>query len=465
MKFVVVDRCPVPAKAAPFVVEAKRRSGQSLNSCFRGIEARAILARYGKHDQVYLYNGWIRHLPGFNPANPPKRSTHECYNDGPAFPSRAVGARIPDELVGQDWTNAWKVVAAYRAMGINAALTYPTSALEKQHVNIRVIPKKLPVPLKRGDGKVKGHNMRRRVNRMTGRLSYLNQPNGKGRYLTGRRNMFDAETELAVKHFQHDHGLRADGIVGEMTEHQIDVSYAATYKRRHKKKPTKKPPTHAPSHPEPAKKLTLQGVDVSMHQGDVDWHQVKASGIDFAIVKATEGLDFHDPTFSTARVKAMRRAGLRVGYYHFARPQPGRTGTQEAQFFLRVVRAATGLKAGDLAPVLDIEWVQGLGQKQLVAWVRAFVKECERQTGVKPIIYTGAWFWNPRTGEPKRAFKRHALWLAAYVKDPAPFVPASFAGWTIWQHSDKGHVGGIATPCDVNTFRGTTADLKRITLH
>lgn len=463
MQFVVVDRCPVPKKAAPFVVEAKRRSGESLNSCFRGAEARAILARFGKHDQAYLYNGWVRRLPGFNAANPPGFSTHECFNDGPAFPSRRRGARIPDELVGQDWSNGAKVAATYRSMGINAALTYPTSVMERQHVNIRVVPKSLTPPLKLGDGKKKGHGVRRRVNKMTGRLSYVWRPKtgGKKKYLDGRRNVFGAETLKALKQYQHDHGLKADGVYGEMTEHQLDLSYHYCYNRLHpKKKPPKKPPKHPP------KKVTLKGVDVSNFQDDINWPKVQRAGIDFPFVKATEGVTYTDPRCTSGRTEAIFAAGFKVvGFYHFARPQPGRDPKAEAHHFVGTVRSVGGLKKGrPTILALDIEWVQGLGTSQLRAWVKAFLKEVQRLAGVKPIIYTGAWFWNPRLGDPRTFFGGYALWLAAYVKDPAPFVPKAWKkkGWTIWQHSDKGHVDGIPTPVDVNVYHGSIQDLKRL---
>jgi hypothetical protein len=179
MRFAVVDSCPVPSGAAPLVVEAKHRSGETLESCFRGSEARAILARFGKHDQAYLWNGWVRHLPGFNPANPPGFSTHECFNDGPAFPSIRRGGRIPEVCVGQDWSNGAHVVQIYRAMGVNAALTYPGSVREKQHINIRQAPKNLKLPLKLWD---KG----KRVVALANHLMECEQPNGK-RYLESGR--------------------------------------------------------------------------------------------------------------------------------------------------------------------------------------------------------------------------------------------------------------------------------------
>ncbi len=59
----------------------------------------------------------------------------------------------------------------------------------------------------------------------------------------------------------------------------------------------------------------VRGVDVSNHQGAVDWQRVRAAGFVFTYIKASEGRTFSDPDFVTLSIGA-RRAGLRVGAYH-----------------------------------------------------------------------------------------------------------------------------------------------------
>lgn len=227
--FEIIDSCPVPAKIADAVRECKRRSGQVLTSCDRSTAAEPLLRRLGKKSQNQLYWGFVHGLPGYNPANPPGFSTHERFNDGPAFPQYRRGARLPDELVGQDWSAGWAAAKAYNAMGIPAALTYPGSAREAQHVNIRAVSSKWKW---RGKFKVLKRGMRGpsilTINR---RLQFCVQPHSSGkRYLpkklTGSRLFFSEQTEQAVKRFQRDHGLTADGVVGEKTAHQLAVSTA-----------------------------------------------------------------------------------------------------------------------------------------------------------------------------------------------------------------------------------------------
>jgi len=88
------------------------------------------------------------------------------------------------------------------------------------------------------------------------------------------------------------------------------------------------------NHPSPAR-YPVWGVDVSHHQGEIDWAAVaKVQQIGFAYVKATEGGDWIDPRF-TANWQAARRAGLRVGGYHFftfCRP-----ALEQARHFLDVL--------------------------------------------------------------------------------------------------------------------------------
>jgi GH25 family lysozyme M1 (1,4-beta-N-acetylmuramidase) len=65
--------------------------------------------------------------------------------------------------------------------------------------------------------------------------------------------------------------------------------------------------------------LTLAGIDVSHHQGEVNWHAVAEAGISFAFAKATEGATFVDPQF-LRNWALIKDAGIVRGAYHFFRP-------------------------------------------------------------------------------------------------------------------------------------------------
>jgi lysozyme len=71
----------------------------------------------------------------------------------------------------------------------------------------------------------------------------------------------------------------------------------------------------------PSSPLTVRGIDVSHYQGIVDWDQVKASGISFAFLKATEGTAFVDPKIAR-NINECARVGIPYGCYHFMTDAP-----------------------------------------------------------------------------------------------------------------------------------------------
>jgi lysozyme len=220
-------------------------------------------------------------------------------------------------------------------------------------------------------------------------------------------------------------------------------------------------PVPRPKRPRPV--VTHTGPDVSDYQGDIDWKEVRHAGHAFAFVKATEGRDYVDPRFGPARWAAMHAAGIRRGAYHFARPQSGRPASMEANHFLSAVHQAGGFAAGDLPPVLDLEWSRGLGSSALRAWAMGWLDHVRKATGVKPLLYTGEWFWHGALGDSHEPLD-YPLWLAAYVRDPRPFVPPPWrhTGPVLWQYTDRAHCPGIAGPCDMSRFRGDPASFRRL---
>lgn len=204
------------------------------------------------------------------------------------------------------------------------------------------------------------------------------------------------------------------------------------------------------------------GPDVSKWQGDVDWRKVRGANCEFAVVKATEGLDYVDPRFSKARIDAMEAAGLILSAYHFARPQKGRTGAQEADHFLKSCKSAGLLSAKGAMPlVLDIENTK-LDKRGTQQFIASFVQRVFTVTGERPIIYTYPSFWTSKVGGDN-TFKCH-LWIAHYGV-AKPTVPAPFKRWTFWQFTDKQRTPGVAGPADHNVFNGELADLKALVKH
>jgi len=190
----------------------------------------------------------------------------------------------------------------------------------------------------------------------------------------------------------------------------------------------------------------VRGVDVSNHQDRIDWERVRADGVAFAYVKASEGMTFADPKY-TAHVGGAHAARIRTGAYHFARPDTNssdvrRDARAEADFFLALARP----RSGDLLPALDLE-TAGLPPDSMVAWARAWLDRVRRAIGARPILYTYPSFWDALGGTS--AFRLHPLWIANYEVSE-PHLPGAWRRYAIWQYTASGTVDGIPGRVDLN---------------
>lgn len=212
MEYKLINCKPVPAKLYDELVAMGCGRDITITSCLRTDEAVrwARSKNCSLSSQAELYNGWINHLPGYNPANPPGQSTHELRNDGAAY---ALPVRWPLRYwqVGIDNSNSPLLCSRARARGWIATLTYPSSSSERHHVNFRKEPKLVVFrPLKlRSRGP--------RVAAMTRALHYLGflHISGKG---TGK---FGREVERALREFQESYHLPVDGVYGVHTAAQL----------------------------------------------------------------------------------------------------------------------------------------------------------------------------------------------------------------------------------------------------
>lgn len=215
----VIDDCPVPAGLYDELVVIKADAGLTYNSIYRGEDAEVLLKELGKKSQTQLYYGYIHGWPGYNPANPPKQSTHECYSDGVAYPVPR-GVRLPYWCCGIDSTWSEGATQAAAKRGWTCTLTYPNNPREGHHVNFRKEPKlRVRRPLKRGS---RGP----RVAVLSRRLRYL------GFYRGGISGHYGRALEQAVKDFQKHYHQKPDGIVGIQTARQLGVAVRGRKKCR-----------------------------------------------------------------------------------------------------------------------------------------------------------------------------------------------------------------------------------------
>jgi GH25 family lysozyme M1 (1,4-beta-N-acetylmuramidase) len=189
----------------------------------------------------------------------------------------------------------------------------------------------------------------------------------------------------------------------------------------------------------------VQGVDVSDYQGDFDW---AAAHVDFGYAQVSDGLDFPDSTFD-GNWERMKKAGVLRGAYQFF--EPDQDPVKQADM---VIAKVGHLGTGDLPAMVDVEVTRGVSPGTIGDRVRTWLETVEKGTGLKPIIYTGSYFWEDNVGTN---LGEYPIWIAAYGP-PCPSLPDDgWKNWTIWQYSDGG--GDL----DHDVFNGSLDDLKKLT--
>ena len=196
------------------------------------------------------------------------------------------------------------------------------------------------------------------------------------------------------------------------------------------------------------------GIDISHHQGDIDWSRVAQSSVQngfpirFVMMKATEGSSFTDSSYKD-NIEQARKAGFVCGTYHFY--DPGTSPERQAEHF---IRTASIIK-GDLVPVVDVERA-GRSSGDLQRELLVFLKALEAHYGVKPIIYASAKFRKRHL--KNAAFDDYPFWVAHYyVVRPETAKP-----WVMWQFTDHAKVDGIGEYTDFNVFRGTEEEFRKL---
>ncbi len=185
----------------------------------------------------------------------------------------------------------------------------------------------------------------------------------------------------------------------------------------------------------------LRGVDVSRHQGKIDWRMVAADDIAFAYIKATEGGDWRDPQFAM-NWQGAQNAGLATGAYHFfTMCRPGR---DQARNFLAVLPQQDKM----LPPVLDLEFVgncdRRLTPQELKVELNDFLGEVEGKLGREVMLYVPVDFLAAyREALPPRRLWRRSLFRPPHKND-----------WTLWQYHSAGQVDGVDGGVDLNVFNG-----------
>lgn len=213
----------------------------------------------------------------------------------------------------------------------------------------------------------------------------------------------------------------------------------------------------------------VQGLDVYMGNGKIDWARYYAQGYRFAYIKAgglsATGVLYEDDMFLENWVGA-KAAGFLRGNYWFNNFNKGNVSGQD-EYYLSIL---TKVEPGELPECGDFESrAHSASGHQRQAFVD-FLDSLKRATKREPLIYTGPYYWLDY-GSPDQRWKRSDLWIAQYeVLNPfaprpwgtwagfKPPKPSDYDGWTFWQFSDH---DGTGVKVDRNYFHGTYEDLLK----
>ena len=201
----------------------------------------------------------------------------------------------------------------------------------------------------------------------------------------------------------------------------------------------------------------LPGIDVSSHQGPVDWASV-APHLDFVYAKATEGTYYQNADF-TNQYEGPYDYGVIRGAYHFAIPSNS-SGTAQADYF---VAHGGGWSADGLTlpGALDIEYnpygaeCYGLTPTQMTRWITNFVTEYAAKEHAYPVIYSTTNWWRTCTGNTGSFASLDPFWVANYGASGGGPLPNGYGFHTFWQYADRGRLPG-----DQDVFNGSLARLK-----
>lgn len=204
-----------------------------------------------------------------------------------------------------------------------------------------------------------------------------------------------------------------------------------------------------------ARRLPIQGIDVSKWQGDINWNAVAKAGIHFAFIKATEGGDHIDSKFRDNWLGA-KRAGIPRAGYHFV--FWCRSAEEQATWFIQNVPN----EPDALPPVLDLEWnhqsrncPKKIPPEEALQMAKTMLEIIEKHTGKRPIIYTDIPFHDEVL---KGQLHDYPFWIRTVAAEPHERYPNR--GWTFWQYTTTGYVRGVSGNVDRNVFYGSSEQWK-----
>lgn len=186
-----------------------------------------------------------------------------------------------------------------------------------------------------------------------------------------------------------------------------------------------------------------RGIDISEFQGEIDFEEVRRSGIEAVYIRAGAG-EYTDEYFAENYERA-RAAGLKIGFYHYVTARSVEEGRRQARFFASL---AAG-REPDMRLAMDFEYFGSLSVSQINAISEAYLDELTALTKRGAVIYSD--LSNARNIFSRALAEKYPLWAAQYGADE-PSANGKWREWVGFQYTDEGRVGGIYGNVDRNIF-------------
>lgn len=186
-----------------------------------------------------------------------------------------------------------------------------------------------------------------------------------------------------------------------------------------------------------------RGIDISEFQGEIDFEEVRRSGIEAVYIRVGAG-EYTDEYFAENYERA-KAAGLKIGFYHYVTARSVEEGRRQARFFASL---AAG-REPDMRLAMDFEYFGSLSVSQINAISEAYLDELTALTKQEAVIYSN--LSNARNIFSRALAEKYPLWAAQYGADE-PSANGKWREWVGFQYTDEGRVGGIYGNVDRNIF-------------
>ena len=192
----------------------------------------------------------------------------------------------------------------------------------------------------------------------------------------------------------------------------------------------------------------VRGIDVSAHNGYINFRKVASAGYEFVFIKASEGEDFQDRNF-LINYYSSGNAGLKRGAYHFFRFD--KDGVDQAVNFVNTIKQ----RPLELGVAIDVESEgnpKGIAVEVIQERLQSMI-EFLNLKGYRVMLYTNVkgyetYLLNVFAGLP--------LWICSFSSRPVD------VDWTFWQYDHHGRVNGVKGDVDLDTFSGSREDWRKL---